>query len=194
MKLPFKANDTKGILIAIEGTSRSGKTTFINKYFSPIDDRFVLVSWNSFPKVHKVTNYFKNEKMLDKWSFCLIHLLDYVLTYNHIILPALQQGKIVVTDRYFYTSWVRDTIRGISNNFLQEIYRDFIKPNYTFYLEVTEEIAIERYFKTHGSFGFYGSGNDIFKDQTSRQESFIKYRKLQIVQYRKLLKDNDFIV
>lgn len=194
MRLPFQEHQFPGILIAVEGTSRSGKSTFITQHVVDCKEgEVVIVTWNSFPPVHTLINHLKAEALLDKWSFCLAHLLDYELTYQQIICPALSQGKVVITDRYFYTSWVRDTIRGVSPGFLLEFYKEFIRPDYTFYFETSTETALERFRLTRWKFGRYGLGLDL-GESLSPEEAFLNYHQRQVTEYRKLAAANDFIV
>jgi dTMP kinase len=193
VKLPFKTHNLPGVLIAVEGVSRAGKSTFINQYLENTAREITFVQWNAFPPSHQLTTHLKKEALLDGWSFCLAHLLDYYLTYSQTIIPALNAGKVVITDRYLYTSWVRDTIRGIPEDFLLSYYQHFIRPDYTFYLSVSYETVRERYRITQSKFGRYGTGQDIFPGATT-EVAFLRYYNLQIAKYEQLIEPNGFII
>ncbi|MDQ3868618.1 MAG: hypothetical protein M3250_03565 [Thermoproteota archaeon] len=49
-----------------------------------------------------------------------------------------------MADRYVYTAYVRDIVRGSSRMWVRKVYDFAIKPDATFYFRVPNDIAIER--------------------------------------------------
>lgn len=59
------------------------------------------------------------------------------------ILPALNKGYIVISDRYYYSSMAFGSI-DIDPAWIVEISRFFPKPDHAFYIEVSPKTAIKR--------------------------------------------------
>jgi dTMP kinase len=67
--------------------------------------------------------------------------------YEHLeneILPALERGEIVVSDRYLYSSLAYQGASGLSLDWVKCINRHAIKPDLAVYLDVEPEIVIGR--------------------------------------------------
>jgi dTMP kinase len=60
-----------------------------------------------------------------------------------LIIPNLKKGKIVISDRYFFSSFAYGSI-DLDLNWLIELNKDFILPDIIFFLEVRPEICLER--------------------------------------------------
>ena len=73
-----------------------------------------------------ITDALKAAERLSPVTFCMAHLLDYRLTYEEVVVPALQRGAVVISDRYVYTSWVRDRPRGVSPHLLGGVLQKFL--------------------------------------------------------------------
>jgi len=192
MRLPFSDPPSSGTLIAVEGVSRSGKSTLIAELAGRVEDP-VVVSWNSHPEVHGLTTSLKKQAVLDRWSFSLSHLLDFTMTFEALTKPTLDRGGIVIADRYLYTAWVRDRIRSVPPNFLLEFFKEFPRPNVVLYLEAPEARLAERYLAQPSKFGRYGLGKDVtgLDDDLA---SFLSYSRMQVSEYRSLAVANDFVV
>jgi dTMP kinase len=67
--------------------------------------------------------------------------------YEHLkneILPALERGEIVVSDRYLYSSLAYQGASGLSLDWVKCINQHAIKPDLAVYLDVEPEIVIGR--------------------------------------------------
>ncbi len=62
-----------------------------------------------------------------------------------LILPALHAGKIVICDRYYYSSAAYQGARGLDPLLIININREFApQPDITFFLDLTPEAALTR--------------------------------------------------
>src|SRR5688572_32331636 len=61
-------------------------------------------------------------------TFSLLHATDFADRYERNILPLLHAGYIVLADRYVYTAYARDIVRGCNPNWVKKIYEFAIKP------------------------------------------------------------------
>jgi len=185
LRLP--ANPWPGRLVVLEGPSRSGKSTMIGQAFELADVHdLVTVMWNGHPVTRPVIAHLKTERLLDPLSFSLAHLLDFALTYRHVVRPALADGRTVLCDRYLYTAWVRDRLRGVDTDLLRAAAAQFVRPDHAFYLTATEEQLRHRYRAQPEKYDFYGTGRDIAGSPTDREQSFVRYQLAQARLYEQL--------
>lgn len=63
---------------------------------------------------------------------------------ENVILPALKKGKIVISDRYFFSSFAYGASDGLDLDWLIKINEKFLLPDLTFILKVRPTICISR--------------------------------------------------
>jgi dTMP kinase len=63
------------------------------------------------------------------------------------IIPALQEGKVVVSDRYFFSTLAYGTADGLDFDWLFEINKSFLYPDMIFLLRVDPKVCMERVIK-----------------------------------------------
>ncbi len=60
------------------------------------------------------------------------------------ILPALKNGKIVICERYIWSSLAYGVASGVDASWLENIAEPFLKPHYTFFCDVPVEVSLQR--------------------------------------------------
>lgn len=178
----------KGLLIVFEGIDGAGKSTQVESLIDWLDDRGYDVfetKWNSSDVVEKATKAAKDKRELTPMLYCLLHAADMIHRYEQDILPALEQNKIVVSDRYIYTSIVRDEARGINTEVLDKVYEGLREPDVVFHCVVPIHIAFTRLIKEK-SLSYYGTGSDL-NLADSREENYVKYENILNRLYNKVL-------
>ncbi len=63
------------------------------------------------------------------------------------ITPALKEGKIVISDRYFFSTLAYGAADGIGSDWLFEINKLFLYPDIIFLFKVRPEVCMERIIK-----------------------------------------------
>jgi dTMP kinase len=177
-----------GLLIAVEGVSRSGKSVLLGElaaHYRDAGEQVVQVAWNSDADISPVITSLKARRELSPMVFSLLHLADLAATYHKQILPALDAGAVVLSDRYVFTAWVRDSLRGIPAEVLNPLLREFCKPDASFLVEGDISEIGRRFDLGSKTYGHYGLGRDVVGDLTPR-ESFLAYQRLQQVKYWQL--------
>lgn len=185
-KKPQKNN---GILIAFEGIDGASKTTSSESLVKWLKDEnydVITTKWSDSSLLKKPIKKAKSERIMTPMLYSLLHASDFIIRYNEIIKPALDDNKIVVSDRYFYTSLVRDKARGVDIRILNEIYEDFRVPDILFHCVIPIHTALERLLKDNSDLSYYGSGMDL-KLSPDRKESYIRYEHIIDKIYRKIL-------
>ncbi len=69
---------------------------------------------------------------------------------ENLIIPALQQNSIVISDRYFFSTFAYGVSDGLDLAWLMELNNAFLVPDLTFILKVRPEVCFER-IKKRGS-------------------------------------------
>ncbi len=136
-----------GKLIAVEGLDGSGKSTqiyLLKRWLELRGYKVFFTEWNSSTIVRQATCKGKKRQLLTPTTFSLIHCTDFADRYDRTILPLLNAGAIVLADRYIYTAFARDAVRGCNRDWLRSLYSYARRPDLTFYFEVPLDVALGR--------------------------------------------------
>ena len=161
---PMKTKELDGRLIAVEGLDGSGKSTHIRllkRWLELEGYKVFFTEWNSSELVKKATRKGKKKKLLTPTTFSLIHATDFADRYERQILPLLKGGYIVLADRYVYTAFARDAVRGCDRDWLRKLYRFARKPDITFYFDVPLEVALNRILEGRPQLKYHEAGMDM---------------------------------
>ena len=153
-----------GRLIIVEGIDGSGKSTqldLLRKWLINQGYMVIFSEWNSSPIVKSITRRGKRLQLLSPMSFSLIHAADFASRTYGEILPALQSGAIVLADRYVYTAYARDAVRGINRDWLRRLYSFAVPPTLAFYFDVPLEEAMHRISVGRPELKYYEAGLDL---------------------------------
>jgi dTMP kinase len=164
-RLSLKRNSKlPGRLFIVEGIDGSGKSTqldLLHKWLMSQGYLVVFSEWNSSPIVKGTTKLGKKEHSLSPMTFSLIHAADFASRINAQILPALEAGAIVLADRYVYTAFARDAIRGVSRDWVRRLYSFAVKPNIAFYFDVPLDESLRRILTGRPELKYYEAGLDL---------------------------------
>lgn len=152
MKLQMQQHVYDGLLITFCGLDGCGKTTLIKRlsaYFQELGLPVMLTKQptNAVRQSKIFRNYMDQEdhEGFEYRSLSLLAASDRVQHSNQIILPALKEGKIVLSDRYFYSCLANLQARGFEEDlWIYEIAKSIPKPDLAFFLDVDVETAIKR--------------------------------------------------
>ncbi len=190
-----KSHGYDGLLIVIEGTDGSGKSTQVNMLSEYIKNRCygcTVSEWKTSRLISGVINEAKEKNLLNTTTFSLLYAADYTDRLENEIIPALKAGFVVLMDRYIYTAYVRDSVRGHDINWVKNLYSFAPKPDLVFYLNVAPETLIKRLIAKNGALDYFESGRDIGLS-TDIYNSFEIYQKRCLEEYKKLEKEYNFI-
>ena len=194
----FRGADVQvpGKLIAVEGLDGSGKSTQISllKRWMELEGyKVFFTEWNSSAIVKKATRRGKKGQLLTPTTFSLIHSTDFADRYERQILPLLRAGYIVLADRYIYTAYVRDTVRGCSAEWIETLYSFARHPDITLFYDVPLQVALDRILGSRPQLKFHEAGMDLGLSDDI-EESFRLYQKMIYDEYQRAISRYDFVV
>jgi dTMP kinase len=153
-----------GVLIAVEGLDGSGKSTQIRLLYNWLFGlrlRVFFTEWNSSDLVKGATRRGKRHQLLTPTTFSLIHATDFADRYERQILPMLRGGFIALCDRYFFTSFARDAVRGCDPDWLRNNYGFARVPDITLYFRLPLETALGRILEGRPRLKYFEAGMDL---------------------------------
>ncbi len=189
-------NTLPGKLIAVEGLDGSGKSTqvhLMHQWLSGLGYRVFFTQWNSSDLVKEATRKGKKRQLLTPTTFSLIHATDFADRYERQILPVLKAGYIVFCDRYIFTSYARDAVRGCDASWLRQLYGYAILPDITFYYGLPLETALERILEGRPRLKYFEAGMDLDLS-TDIYESFRIFQGRVLESYTSMAKEFNFTV
>lgn len=155
---------SRGALIAVEGVDGSGKSTqvhLLHEWLKGMGCKVFFSTWNSSDLVRTATKRGKKEQLLTPTTFSLIHATDFADRYERQILPRLQAGSIVLCDRYVYTAFARDGVRGCDPKWLRTLYSFARKPDLTLHFNVPLQVSLDRILSGRPDLKYHEAGMDL---------------------------------
>lgn len=142
------------MLITFEGGEGSGKTVQSRHIFEYLKDRGYDCILTREPGGTEMGRHIRNILLdkdiagLSRTTEFLLYLADRAQHLKEIILPSLAEGRIVLCDRFFDSTFAYQGYgRGIDVRFIQtmhELLFDDILPILTLYLDIDPEIGVRR--------------------------------------------------
>ena len=147
----------KGLFITFEGGEACGKSTQIKLFKEYIQtrqdkDNFVFIREPGGTilgeKIRDLLLNFRQDAPTAKAEL-LLFLASRAHLYEKVLKPALEQGKIVVADRFYdstvaYQGFARQIMPAQEILELNKMILNSLTPDLTFYLEIKPEIAFKR--------------------------------------------------
>jgi len=153
-----------GKLIIVEGIDGSGKSTqlqLVKRYLEAKGLQPFFTEWNSADLVKAVTKKGKKKMALTPMTFSLLHATDFAHRLTHNILPPLKAGMIVLADRYAYTAFARDVVRGCDRDWVRQVYQFAPRPERAFYFNVPIDVSVSRILSGRAQLKDYEAGMDL---------------------------------
>jgi len=183
-------------LIAVEGLDGSGKSTqlyLVKRWLELEGYRVFFTEWNSSVLVKKSTTKGKRRQLLTPTTFSLIHATDFADRYERQILPLLRAGYIVLADRYIFTAFARDAVRGVDRDWVHQLYSFAVHPDITFYFRVPLETSLNRILEGRPTLKYHEAGLDMGWS-ADPYESFRIFQGKVFAEYEAMQAQFDFTV
>jgi dTMP kinase len=185
-----------GRLIAVEGLDGSGKSTqiyLLKRWLEAEGIKVYFSEWNSSELVKSATSKGKKRELLTPTTFSLIHATDFADRYERHLLPLLRAGYVVLCDRYIFTAFARDVVRGCPPEWVRGIYSFAAQPDLTFFFKADLEVSLSRILEGRPKLKFFEAGMDLHLSRDP-YESFRIFQGRILEQYLAMSKEFHFIV
>lgn len=185
-----------GRLIAVEGLDGSGKSTqiyLLKRWLEAEGIKVYFSEWNSSELVKTATSKGKKRELLTPTTFSLIHATDFADRYERHLLPLLRAGYIVLCDRYAFTAFARDVVRGCPPEWVRGIYNFAALPDITFFFKTDLEVSLNRILEGRPKLKFFEAGMDL-RLSADPYESFRIFQGRILEQYVAMSDEFKFVV
>ena len=185
-----------GRLIAVEGLDGSGKSTqvyLLRRWLEAEGVRVYFSEWNSSELVKSATSKGKKSELLTPTTFSLIHATDFADRYERHLLPLLRAGYIVLCDRYIFTAYGRDVVRGCPPEWVRGIYNFAAMPDLVFFFKASLEVSLHRILEGRPQLKYFEAGMDL-RLSTDPYESFRIFQGRILEEYLAMSTEFNFLV
>ena len=138
----------RGAFIVIEGLDGSGKTTQANLLTAKISRSHNAI-YTAEPSRGKIGTFIRNsclygETRISTTVEALLFAADRMEHVENEIKPAITNGRIVVCDRYVYSSLAYQGSADLSVEWIAEINKYALKPDFAVFIDVAPEKVLQR--------------------------------------------------
>jgi len=138
----------KGAFIVIEGLDGSGKTTQARLLTRALRKNCEAI-FTAEPSRGKIGKFIRNrilygEKRVQSPVEALLFAADRLDHIQKEVIPAVERGCVVISDRYTYSSLAYQGSAGLSTEWIKNINEHALKPDLAIFIDVTPETVLKR--------------------------------------------------
>ena len=161
-EIELRKNTFGGLYIALEGIDGCGKTTQLDKlseYFKKQGHEVVVTREPRKSGIigDLVQKVLIGEEKLPSVSLQYLFSADRAANHHDVVLPSLKAGKVVITDRCFWSAIVYGILDRTGGDYdksdadlllmtqsILSMYHQFTVPDFTFYLKIPLDESLKR--------------------------------------------------
>lgn len=177
----------------IDGSGKSTQVLLLHRWLTSLGLNVFFTEWNSAELVKKTTKKGKKKRTLTPTTFSLLHATDFAHRLVTNIIPPLKAGMMVLADRYVFTAFARDHVRGCDRDWVRKVYRFAPKPDIAFYFRVPIEISLGRLLTTRQVLRDFEAGMDL-KLHPDPIESFRIFQGRILQEYDRMAPEHEFVI
>jgi len=139
----------KGVFICVEGLDGCGKTTQTKLLVERLEKKGYDAIYTAEPSGGKIGSLIKEyclhgETRVSSIVEALLFAADRFEHVEKEVIPALNEGKLVVSDRYVYSSLAYQGAAGLDLEWIEKINEHAIRPHLAVFIDVEPETVIQR--------------------------------------------------
>lgn len=139
----------KSLFICVEGLDGCGKTTQAKLLVKRLRKSGYNAVYTAEPTRGKIGKFIRKyclhgEKRISAIIEALLFAADRFEHVENEIIPALNEGKIVVSDRYVYSSLAYQGAAGLDLEWVELLNKHALRPKLAVLIDVEPEIVIQR--------------------------------------------------
>ena len=125
----------------------------------------------------------------NKYTFACMYAMGLSQTYFEQIVDKVNDGYIVLLDRYIYTVFLKAVVSGIDEIWAKNLISFFKEPDATFWIDVPEDVCLERKTALGGKLSYWECGCNIYGNDECRYEYNEEKMKQLFLIYQKKCRD-----
>jgi len=138
----------KGFFICVEGLDGCGKTTQTKLLVDKLKSGYNAV-YTAEPSQGSIGRFIKEycldaEQRVSSVVEALLFAADRCEHVEKVVLPALNDGKLVVSDRYLYSSLAYQGAAGVDLDWIRQINEHAIKADLAVFIDVFPDTVVQR--------------------------------------------------
>ncbi len=138
----------KGAFICIEGLDGCGKTTQAKLLAKKLRKSNNAV-YTAEPSRGKIGTYIRKSylyggKRLSSVLEALLFAADRIEHVENEVIPALNEGRLVISDRYVYSSLAYQGAAGLSLEWIEKVNEHALQPDLAVFIDVNPETVMNR--------------------------------------------------
>jgi dTMP kinase len=188
-----EATDLPGRLIVIEGTDSVGRSTHVALLKEWLEARGYAVVNTGLRRSSLAGRGIERAKQgntLDPLTLNLLYATDFSDRMERQILPALRAGMVALVDRYIFSLIARARVRGLSTDWVENLFGFALVPDLVVYLDIDVEHLVPRVLNTAG-FDYWESGQDYLPIPNVYQ-NFVEHQTRMLAEFRRLATQHAF--
>lgn len=139
----------KGVFICVEGLDGCGKTTQTKLLVERLKKKGYDAIYTAEPSRGKIGSFIKKyclhgETRVSSIVEALLFAADRFEHVEKEVISALNEGKLVVSDRYVYSSLAYQGAAGLDLEWIEKINEHAIRPDLAIFIDVEPETVIQR--------------------------------------------------
>jgi len=149
--LNMRPNKTSGFLFTFCGLDGCGKTTMLTRLEKELAEKYKVFKTKQPTNAVRESDIFRtymdnpDHDAYDYRSLSLLAASDRLQHVNKVVEPEMLDGKVVVSDRYFYSCLANLRARGFKQDqWIYEIAESVVMPDVAFFFDVPVDIAVKR--------------------------------------------------
>jgi dTMP kinase len=141
----------QGKFIVFEGIDKSGKATQAQLLCGHLRKKGAQVLYTEEPSPDNPAGRLVKDWLAGKFelksgeTIALLYTADRFEHLKKTILPALADGKTVVSDRYYYSTIAYESaIFGVKPEWIRKLHENVRKPDLVIFIDIAPEISLQR--------------------------------------------------
>jgi len=164
----MKKHNYVGLFISFEGLDGAGSSTQASKLVERLNN-FGFYSYLTKEPTNNLIGGLIRAALTKSWQASpecmqLLYAADRAHHLKREIIPALEKGNIIVSDRYYLSSIAFGSLNS-EKKWLIDINEQFILPDVTFFIDVSAENCIKRIHENRNEFELFEEKNKLVKVQ-----------------------------
>jgi len=136
----------RGLFVVLEGIDGSGKTTIAKMLVERLRVMGYNAEYTFEPTDSEIVELIRGvyRAYRDAYIDALAFALDRLIHLKRRVIPLLEEGYVVVSDRYMYSSIAYQTASGAPLEWVMEVNKWALKPDLAIYLDVDPLTGLRR--------------------------------------------------